>query len=336
MESEDIANDNHRVENTDNDICLYYFEHSSPSRKVLIALREKNVEFRKIKIDLLKKEQHERWYLEKINPRGEVPVLKHGDKLIVESSSIMQYIDENLGNTRNRLYPVGKHVASKVSHYVKLFDSIPTFPLTYGAVVFHTDKVTSILRWPYCSEDVRESFRQVIYDASPNLRIRASEVTDLPAGKILAEKADAFDEKIKPIFDNLGKYLSLLERVGEILDKVEIELSKEDRLGPWLCGASYTAADVSFSCLLLRLYQIGLDEQMWKEGTRPNISVYQDMAFRRNSVKIASEWEANKNKYLTIKKSDLDESGQVQAAYWGMAAAVVLGSIYIYKKIKKQ
>ena len=336
MESVDIANDNRRVENTDNDICLYYFEHSSPSRKVLIALHEKNVEFRKIRIDLLKKEQHERWYLEKINPRGEVPVLKHGDKLIVESSSIMQYIDENLGNTRNQLYPVGQQVGSKVSDYVKLFDSIPTFPLTYGAVVFHTEKVTSILRWPYCSEDVRESFRQVIYDASSNLRIRATEITDLPSGKILVEKADAFDKQIKPVFDNFCMYLSLLNHVGEILDKVEIELSKEDRLGPWLCGPGYTAADISFTCLLLRLYQIGLDEQMWKEGTRPNISVYQDMAFRRNSVKIASDWEANKNKYLTIKKSDSDESGQVQAAYWGMAAAVVLGSIYIYKKIKKQ
>jgi len=332
----DIANDNCRVENTENDICLYYFEHSSPSRKVLIALHEKNVEFRKIKIDLLKKEQHERWYLEKINPRGEVPVLKHGDKLIVESSSIIEYIDENLGNTRNQLYPVGQQVGSKVSDYVKLFDSIPTFPLTYGAVVFHTEKVTSILRWPYCSEDIRESFRQLIYDASANLRIRADEMTDLPSGQILAEKADAFDKQIKPIFDNFCMYLSLLNHVGEILDKVEIELSKEDRLGPWLCGPGYTAADVSFTCLLLRLYQIGLDEQMWKEGTRPNISVYQDMAFRRNSVKIASDWEANKNKYLTIKKSDSDESGQVQAAYWGMAAAVVLGSIYIYKKIKKQ
>ena len=79
------------------DICLYYFEHSSPSRKVLIALQEKDVSFRKIRIDLMKKEQHERWYLEKINPRGEVPVLKHSDKIIVESSSIIKYIDEYLG-----------------------------------------------------------------------------------------------------------------------------------------------------------------------------------------------------------------------------------------------
>ena len=32
-----------------------------------------------------------------VNPRGEVPVLKHGDKVIVESSSILKYIDETLG-----------------------------------------------------------------------------------------------------------------------------------------------------------------------------------------------------------------------------------------------
>ena len=49
------------------DICVYYYEHSSPSRKVLIALLEKNVEFRRLKIDLIKREQHERWYLEKVS-----------------------------------------------------------------------------------------------------------------------------------------------------------------------------------------------------------------------------------------------------------------------------
>ena len=49
------------------DICVYYYEHSSPSRKVLIALLEKNLVFRRLKIDLIKREQHERWYLEKVS-----------------------------------------------------------------------------------------------------------------------------------------------------------------------------------------------------------------------------------------------------------------------------
>ena len=75
---------------------------------------------------------------------------------------------------------------------------------------------------------------------------------------------------------------------------------------------------------------------MWKEGTRPNISVYQEMAFRRNSLMDATDWERNKNKYLTIKRTnDSGDSDQVQAAYWGMAAAGLLGAMYIYKKIRK-
>ena len=326
-------NDDYSTDETD--ICLYFFEHSSPSRKVLIALHEKEVAFRKIRVDLMKKEQHERWYLEKINPRGEVPVLKHGDKMIVESSSIMKYIDEHLGKEPNKLYPINAGISSQVMHFVKLFDSIPTFPLTYGAVVFHTEEVTSILRWPYCSEDVRQSFRKVILEMPSNLRQRSNELIELPAGKILREKADSFDKQIRPVFQDIKLYHSLLAQVEVVLDEVEAELSNEDRLGPWLCGPGYTAADISFSCLLLRLYQIGLD-QMWKEGTRPNISVYQEMAFRRNSVKGATDWELNKNKYLTIMKTtDSADADQVNAAYWGMAAAGLLAAMYIFKKIRK-
>ena len=33
--------------------------------------------------------QHERWYLE-LNPRGEVPVLLHGDQVIVDSNVILE------------------------------------------------------------------------------------------------------------------------------------------------------------------------------------------------------------------------------------------------------
>ena len=62
------SNNTNELHNGDSeDICVYYYEHSSPSRKVLIALLEKNVEFRRLKIDLIKREQHERWYLEKVS-----------------------------------------------------------------------------------------------------------------------------------------------------------------------------------------------------------------------------------------------------------------------------
>ena len=60
-------NSNELHDGDSEDICVYYYEHSSPSRKVLIALLEKNVEFRRLKIDLIKREQHERWYLEKVS-----------------------------------------------------------------------------------------------------------------------------------------------------------------------------------------------------------------------------------------------------------------------------
>ena len=63
---------------------------------------------------------------------------------------------------------------------------------------------------------------------------------------------------------------------------------------------------------------------------------FAEMAFKRNSVKMATEWEKHTNEYLPIKKpNDAIEADQLQAAYWGMAAIGALGAMYIYKKIRK-
>ena len=47
-------------------------------------------------MDLFCGEQFSSWFLS-LNPRGEVPVLKHGNEVVVESSVILEYVDKNFG-----------------------------------------------------------------------------------------------------------------------------------------------------------------------------------------------------------------------------------------------
>ena len=96
---------------------LYYYNFSSPSRKCLIALYEKGVEFKAHHVDLVAREQHQRWYLE-MNPRGEVPVLKHGSSIVTESTKILEYVDQHLGVAKGQLYP--SFGRDKIDHFIKV------------------------------------------------------------------------------------------------------------------------------------------------------------------------------------------------------------------------
>ena len=84
-------------------VVLYYCNFSFPSRKCLIALYEKNVEFEAFHLNQTAGEQYQRWYLE-MNPRGQVPVLKHGERVVTESARILEYIDLQFG-TATQLFP---------------------------------------------------------------------------------------------------------------------------------------------------------------------------------------------------------------------------------------
>lgn len=62
-----------------------------------MALCEKKIPFTTKFIDITKGEQYQPWFL-KINPRGEVPVLKDGVKLIPDSIRIIDYLEDNFSN----------------------------------------------------------------------------------------------------------------------------------------------------------------------------------------------------------------------------------------------
>ncbi|KAL4500607.1 hypothetical protein ABPG72_003031 [Tetrahymena utriculariae] len=74
-------------------VTLYSYFRSSTSWRVRIALNLKKIEYSIIPINLLKSEQTSEEYT-KINPNQGVPALKYGDEVIIESSAILEFLEE--------------------------------------------------------------------------------------------------------------------------------------------------------------------------------------------------------------------------------------------------
>lgn len=72
---------------------LYHAEPVANSMKVLICLKEKQLDFVSHYVNLLLFEQHEPEFVA-INPNGQVPVLIHDGNVINESTVINEYLDD--------------------------------------------------------------------------------------------------------------------------------------------------------------------------------------------------------------------------------------------------
>lgn len=75
------------------DITLYHWEPNANSGKPMLTLMEKGVVFNSHYLDLLNFDQHKPDYLA-INPQGTIPAMTHGDRVLTESTAIMEYVDE--------------------------------------------------------------------------------------------------------------------------------------------------------------------------------------------------------------------------------------------------
>ena len=73
-------------------------------------------------------------------------------------------------------------------------------------------------------------------------------------------------------------------QVESIFDEMEAVLGADDRLGMWLCGPTFSSADVALTCLMFTLETLGLDEHLWKGGRRPNLAVYQVNSLNRDKI----------------------------------------------------
>lgn len=72
---------------------LYSFGPGANSLKPLLTLYEKGLEFEGIRLNPAKFEHHSDWF-KAINPRGQVPALVDGDRVITESTVICEYMED--------------------------------------------------------------------------------------------------------------------------------------------------------------------------------------------------------------------------------------------------
>jgi glutathione S-transferase len=71
----------------------YHAEPMANSLKSMIPLKEKDLEYESVYVDLHKFEQHQDWFVA-INPEGQVPVLDHDGTIITHTTVINEYLED--------------------------------------------------------------------------------------------------------------------------------------------------------------------------------------------------------------------------------------------------
>jgi GSH-dependent disulfide-bond oxidoreductase len=192
-------------------VTLYHWEPNANSGKPMLALMEKAVAFHSHYLDLLNFDQHKPEYLA-INPQGTIPTMQHGDRVLTESTAIMEYIDEAFPGPQ--LMPDDPRDRWRVRWWMKFMDQwlAPSFSMI-GWSVFVGPTV--------CSKDPEEL--QAAIERIP-----------LPERRVAWRKA---------IYGLFGE-----EEMQESQRRVALGIRMlEEALGkrPWLATDRYSLADVN-------------------------------------------------------------------------------------------
>jgi GST-like protein len=110
------------------DVTLYHWEPNANSGKPMLALMEKGVAFDSHYLDLLNFDQHKPDYLA-INPQGTIPAMRHRDRVLTESTAIMEYVNETFAGPP--LMPANPRDRWRVRWWMKFMDQwlAPSFSM---------------------------------------------------------------------------------------------------------------------------------------------------------------------------------------------------------------
>ncbi len=213
---------------------LYNAPQSTCSQRVRFVLNAKKIPFAEIKLDLLAGDQLKPDYL-KLNPNGVVPTLDHDGAIVIDSSVIIEYLDEIAPQPHDFTPhdPVARATMRSLMHFMDEMPAaavrVPTFNLAFRP------------RFAAMSEEEFLTFAN-----SKPLRREF----------MLAMGRKGFPQK------DMDEALARLRRTYERMD-TEIKQSG----GPWLLGGNISLADVMAMPAIVRMADLGQDSA-WQDLPR--------------------------------------------------------------------
>lgn len=191
-------------------IELYHWEPNAASARVLIALKEKGLQFHSRYLDVLAFEQHAPAYLA-LNPSGETPVLVRDGEPFNEASYICEYLEE-------------------------AFPETPLMPKT------PLDRWAARAWQKYVDDYLAASVSDLAWAALGSAGLKpppGSSIDDAVARIPMQERRDAW----RGALEDLGEEVldKARERVRLTVDKIETDLEDRD----WLAPGGYSLADIA-------------------------------------------------------------------------------------------
>lgn len=204
---------------------LYNFPQSTCSQKVRLTLWEKGLEFADRPLNSAKREHLSDWYL-KLNPNGVVPTLLHDDAVIIDSSVIIEYLDEVF--PEHSLTPTDPVERAHMRKWLRYFEEVPTPAVRVPSFNQYLSK-----RFDKLSQEEFEQFTE-------NHPIRRQFYKKM-------RKEAGFDER---------ETEAALDRLRQTVERMEKGLTESG--GPWLMGKALTLADYCIAPTIDRMNDLGL------------------------------------------------------------------------------
>jgi len=210
---------------------LYNAPQSTCSQRVRFVLNAKKLAFAEVKLDLLAGDQLKPDYL-KLNPNGVVPTLDHDGAIIIDSSVIIEYLDE-IAPEPEGFTPRVPAERAAMRALMRFIDEMPA-----AAIRVPTFNLAFLPRFQAMSEEEFTAFA----NAKP-----------LRKEFMLAMGRDGF---------SAAEMTAALGRLARTLDRMTDVIAASG--GPWLMGARPSLADIAVMPVIVRMADLGLDT-MWAE-----------------------------------------------------------------------